>query len=252
VRRVTDDTLVVDLVKQERCIQPQIGTRKLQVLLTPSLKAQGVTIGRDRLFAVLKREGLLIKKRRRGQRTTDSRHHYHVYTNRFADAMIDAPHQAWVSDLTYVRVGDGFRYLSLVTDACSRKIVGWHLHQTLEASGPYRAAQMAIRQLPEGATPLHHSDRGCQYCCYDYIDLLTDAGVGISMTEINHCYENAMAERLNGILKHEYGLKDRFASMEQALQATKQAIALYNGRRPHFALNYETPNACHEAVAISA
>lgn len=237
------------MIQRERRLQPEIGCRKLHVLIQDELAQQGISIGRDRLFDLMRRHRLLIKPRRKARKTTNSRHHLTVYPNRLVEAVLTSPHQAWVSDLTYLRVGSGFRYLSLITDAYSRKIVGWHLHKNLEATGPLRAVEMALWQLPDGYKPIHHSDRGIQYCCHDYIDLLLDRGLTISMTEDNHCYENGMAERVNGILKHEYKIGDWFHSEEQARKATRQAIDLYNNRRPHMAIGYAIPGSCHRTAA---
>lgn len=140
-------------------------------------------------------------------------------------------------------------YLALVLDVYSRKIVGYDFGTSLEASGSLRALRMALRQMPEGAQPIHHSDRGCQYCSHMYINLLNKNEVKISMTELNHCYENAMAERLNGILKHEYWLNCRFNDEKEARLAVSQAIESYNDYRPHLSLNYGIPNHVHKTAA---
>jgi transposase InsO family protein len=140
-------------------------------------------------------------------------------------------------------------YLSLLTDAGSRKIVGWHASDSLEAEGCLRTLQQALAQLPAGARPIHHSDRGTQYCCHAYVETLERRGLAISQTEVQHCYENAQAERVNGILKVEYGLEATFKSKALALVAIGQAIALYNGRRPHQALGYRIPAQVHAEAA---
>lgn len=157
-------------------------------------------------------------------------------------------HQVWVSDLTYVRTAEGFMYLCLVMDAYSRKIVGVDMSDCLEAEGCLRALDMALKQLPAGASPIHHSDRGTQYCCKQYIAALQNRSCAISMTEFNHCYENAKAERLNGILKGEYGLDQTFRSKAQAMRAAQQAVILYNEHRPHMALDYRMPAQVHDHV----
>ena len=244
-RRQVDQEAIVELVKGERAVQPRLGGRKLMVVLKEDLEEMGIRVGRDRFFGVLRRAGLLIERGRHRARTTDSRHGFRTYANLYRQAEIDGVHQAWVSDLTYVRTDEGFVYVSLISDAHSRKIVGWAAERTLEAVGSVRALRMALRQLPGGARPLHHSDRGIQYCCWDYVELLETKGLGISMTEESHCYENAQAERLNGILKQEYGLGGSFRTRAQAKAALAQAVGLYNGRRPHTALGYRTPEAVH-------
>jgi len=244
-RREVDEEALVELVRRERRLQPRLGARKLLVVLRGEMERMGIRIGRDRFFALLRREGLLVPRRRRRARTTDSRHSFRTYTNLYREAEIDGVHQAWVSDLTYVRTDEGFAYVSLISDAYSRKIVGYATERTLEARGSVRALRMALRQLPEGARPLHHSDRGVQYCCWDYVGLLERSGLAISMTEEDHCYENAQAERLNGIVKEEYGLGCTFRTRAQAARAVRQAVELYNHRRPHTALGYRTPGAMH-------
>lgn len=239
----------MDLVRRERAQHPHMGGRKLLQLIRPELERLGIIIGRDRFFGVLREHGLLIRKRRaKGPQTTNSQHAFRRHENLLVRTPVTGPHQALVSDITYLRVGDHFGYLSLVTDAWSRKIVGWCLHRSLATAGPLAALDMAIAQLPSSATPIHHSDRGFHYCCHAYIDRLTERGLTVSMTEINHCYENAMAERINGILKHEYELRQRFGNFATAMRATKQAIWLYNTRRPHLALNYGFPEVVHAAA----
>lgn len=244
-RREVDEEAILELVRAERRLQPRLGCRKLLVVLRGEMEKMGVRIGRDRLFALLGREGLLVPRRRTRVRTTDSRHGLRTYPNLYREAEIDAPHQAWVSDLTYVWTAEGFAYVSLISDAHSRKIVGYGAEPTLEAIGSVRALRMALGQLPEGARPLHHSDRAVQYCCWDYVGVLEGRGLAISMTEEDHCYENAQAERLNGILKQEYGLGGEFRSRRQVAATLRQAVALYNGRRPHMSLGYRTPSEVH-------
>jgi len=246
-RRAVDEGLVLDLVRGERHQQPRIGARKLHLLIGQELKEAGVSLGRDRLFELLRRHDLLVERRRRsGPRTTDSRHGFRVYGNLLRSLELQGPDEAWVSDLTYIRTREGFLYLALVMDAWSRKVVGWHVGATLEALGCVAAVRMAIAQLPAQARPVHHSDRGTQYCCNDYVALLGSRELPISMTEENHCYENGKAERLNGILKEEYGLGGEFARKDEVERVVRQAVTLYNERRPHTSLGYRIPSAVHE------
>lgn len=246
-RRDVDEALVLDLVRAERRLQPMLGARKLMVRIAPELAQAGVSIGRDRLFKTLAKHGLLVPKRRRcGPRTTDSHHGFRVYRNLLKDLDLVAPHQAWVSDLTYIRTEEGFVYLALVMDAFSRRIEGWNVGATLEASGCVKALGMATAGLPEGARPIHHSDRGTQYCCGEYTGLLGAHMLPISMTEENHCYENAKAERLNGILKQEYGLGGTLRNLAEVVRLVREAVMLYNTHRPHAALGYKTPQSVHE------
>ena len=247
-RHQVDEALVVALVRRERGLQPRLGGRKLWHMLQAELAEAGVAIGRDRFFEVLRAHGLLVARRSRSARTTDSRHSFRVYENLLAEAALTGPHQAWVSDITYLRTEEGFVYVSLVMDAYSRMIVGFDCSDTLEREGALRAVRQAIRQLPAGATPIHHSDRGSQYCCGDYVRCLEAAGVRISMTQANHCYENAQAERLNGILKQEYGLGLCQPDKASARRGVSEAVSLYNGRRPHMSLGYSTPMEMHQAA----
>jgi transposase InsO family protein len=250
--REVDEEGVVALVKRERAVQPRLGVRKLEVVLADEMKEMGIGIGRDRLFALLRRHGLLIERRRRGTRTTDARHGFRTYPNRYREMELTGPHQAWLSDLTYVRTEEGFVYASVISDAHSHKIVGHAAEQTLEATGSVRALEIALRQLPADVRPMHHSDRGIQYCCREYVQRLEARGIEVSMTEEDHCYENAQAERLNGILKQEYGLGETFRTKAQARAAMKQAVWLYNTRRPHVSLGYRTPEQVHREAAEAA
>lgn len=247
-RRDVDEALIVELVCRERAIQPRLGGRKLLHLLRGDLADAGVVIGRDRFFEVLRRHELLIERRVRSARTTDSRHGFGVYDNLLREMELTAPHQAWVSDITYIRTEEGFLYLCLVMDAFSRAIVGFDCSDTLEREGALRALRQALGQLPAGGGTIHHSDRGSQYCCHDYVEQLKAAEVGISMTQENHCYENSQAERLNGILKQEYGLGGCFGSKGEALGAVSEAVGLYNWRRPHQSLGYAMPMQVHKVA----
>jgi putative transposase len=250
-QHVIDEAGVVELVRRERHLQPKIGGRKLRVLLRAEWETEmGIRLGRDRFFKLLKEQGLLIERRRRsGPRTTDARHGFQKHPNLFRGQTWTGPHQAWVSDVTYVRTLEGWIYLWLISDAWSRKIVGYSAEETLEAEGGLRALAMAMGQLPEGARPLHHSDRGIQYCCQAYIERLEGRGMGVSMTEENHCYENGQAERVNGILKQEYGLGETFRTKAMSRAAAKEGIELYNTRRPHMSLGYRIPGQVHETAA---
>jgi putative transposase len=245
-RRKVDGALVAELVLKERKIQPRIGTRKLQVILKQELRQAGVKIGRDRLFEELRARDLLVKKQRSEYpRTTNSAHSLPVFRNLVKDRTVSKANEVWVSDITYLRSDEGFLYLALLTDSHSRKIVGYHCADTLEAVGCIKALEMALSSLPKGAKPIHHSDRGCQYCCHEYVKRLTENGLLVSMTETNHSAENAQAERMNGILKSEYALGVRFRTKEQARRAANQAVLIYNTRRPHTSLGYRIPAVVH-------
>jgi putative transposase len=246
--RQVDEELIVQLVRQERAVQPCLGGRKLLHMLRGEMEKAGVGMGRDRFFGALGRHGLLIERPVRSVRTTSSRHSFRVYENLLKARQLSGPHQALVSDITYIRTEEGFLYLCLVMDAFSRAIVGFDCSDTLEREGALRALGRALRQLPAGSETIHHSDRGSQYCCHEYVERLTERGVGISMTQENHCYENSQAERLNGILKQEYGLGVVQAGKGVAKRAVEEAVAIYNVRRPHESLGYATPMQVHAAA----
>lgn len=166
--------------------------------------------------------------------------------NRIKGLEVRGPNEVWVSDLSYLRTEEGYLFMSLITDRYSRKIVGWNADDTLEAMGCVRALDQALAELPQWAKPIHHSDQGCQYCCHEYVKRLEQAGLAMSMTESNHCAENALAERMNGILKQEYGLGRMLRTKAQGRQAVAQAVWLYNTQRPHTALGYRVPAQVHE------
>lgn len=219
------------------------------MLLAPTLEQLDIPLGRDRFFALLRQEDLLVAPRPVRPRTTDSRHHFGMHPNLIRNIEPSMPNQVWVADLTYIRTQEGFLYLSLLTDAYSRKIIGWCASDNLEAEGCRRTLKVALSQLVADCRPIHHSDRGTRSCCHDYIEVLKHHGLAISMTEHNHCYENAKAERVNGILKIEYNLEANFGRKMLALAAIKEAIALYNERRPHQALGYRIPATVHAEAA---
>lgn len=247
-RRQIDGELVVGLVQRERRLQPRLGTRKVHHRLKSELAQAGVRIGRDRMFGVLRAEGLLVAPLpAQYPHTTQSSHNLPLFRNQVKERLLERPNEVWVSDLTYLRTEEGYLYLALITDKFSRKIVGYHAGDTLEAVGCVRALERALLDLPAGARPMHHSDQGSQYCCHQYVNQLQEHGLGISMTESNHCAENALAERMNGILKQEYGLGLEFRLKADARRAVDQGVWLYNTQRPHTALDYRTPAQVHQA-----
>lgn len=241
--REVDERLVLDLVGRERFRQPRLGARKLLHMVKPELRSAGVEMGRDRFLALLGRHDLLIPRKIRSVRTTRSGHGFRVYRNLAKDLDLTGPHQLLVADITYIRTLEGFLYLSLIMDAFSRAIVGYDDSDSLEVEGALRTLGMARKQLPDGSQAIHHSDRGIQYCCGAYIEAL--GSLRASMTEQNHCYENSQAERLNGILKGEYGLGETFARKTLVGPAVSEAVQLYNWHRPHLALGYQTPMRMH-------
>lgn len=247
-RRRVDGQFIRELVRAERRRQPRLGTRKLYHKLKPKWEQAGVQLGRDRLFEELRQADLLLSPVSGPYpHTTQSHHNLPVFSNLVQGRPVERPNQVWVSDLSYVRTQEGFVFMALITDAYSRKIVGSHAAETLEAQDCLVALEGALGQLPAGARPVHHSDRGCQYCSHEYVERLGQAGLAISMTELNHCAENALAERVNGILKQEYGLGQEFRTKAQARQALRQAVWLYNTERPHTALGYRVPEEVHQS-----
>jgi transposase InsO family protein len=240
--------MVLELVQEYRRRLPRIGGKKLYYLLRNDLCVIG-KIGRDKFFEILRNNDLLVSRKRSYTKTTNSYHRFRRWKNLLKDRQIIRPNECYVSDITYLRSRSGFAYLFLITDYYSRKIVGWSLSQSLSIEGGISALQMAIKQCSTTYELLHHSDRGIQYCSHDYVGLLQENGISISMTEENHCYENALAERVNGILKDEFLLDSTFASFKEMEQAVKEAIKLYNEIRPHWALKLMTPNEVHKLVA---
>ena len=210
------------------------------------MQTHGISRGRDALFDLLRSQGLLVKKRRRGKpRTTFSFHRFYKYPNRIIGFIPSGPDQLWVSDITYICLSKKFAYLSLVTDAYSRKIVGYELCKTLSATGCINALQMAVKHSASGSEGLiHHSDRGIQYCCNDYVKLLEKHHIGISMTQSGDPLENALAERVNGILKDEL-LAASYPCYVQAQPLVGKAIELYNNVRPHSSIGMLTPARAH-------
>ena len=248
--RSLSTVIILKLVEEIRQTLPRVGVRKLLYMLLPLLKEHNIKIGRDKLYDLLRQQGLMLRYRRRRPYTTDSGHPYKKYPNLIRDLVLTRTEQLWVSDITYLRLTQGFCYLSIVTDAYSRKIVGYQVHPTLASEGAIRALVMAINKLRRKQPLIHHSDRGVQYCCADYVQLLEHCKIKISMTENGDPYENAIAERVNGILKGEFGLSKKFTSIEQAIETTDQAIKAYNYKRPHASCNYLTPGDAHQYNGI--
>jgi transposase InsO family protein len=245
-RREVEVALVLELVRGQREEQPRLGGRKLYFLIAPELQAAGVKLGRDRFFEELGKAGLLVERKpAEWPKTTQCDPNLPVFRNLIKGRKVSGPNQVWVVDLTYIRSREGFFYLALITDQWSRKIVGYHLGRTLATEVALRALAMALRGLKQGERPIHHSDRGCQYASHAYVAVVRKAGLRMSMTEQNHSAENALAERVNGILKQEYWLDAEFANHREAVEATRHGIEMYNTRRPHTALKFATPEQSH-------
>ena len=224
-----------------RQLMPRVGGRKLLKHL-PDL-----AVGRDKFFEILRQQGLLVKRRRSYTITTNSHHLLPVYPNLLPEVALSGPNQVWVADQTYIRLPKGFCYLSLLTDLWSRKIVGFDVAPTLEATGPLNALQMALQGVKDPKGMIHHSDRGSQYCSADYVQMLKQHGCQISMTAPGRPDQNATAERVNGILKTEFYLDATFRSIEEARRAIIQTIYIYNYIRLHTSLDMVTPSLKHVA-----
>lgn len=227
-----------------------MGAEKIHFLLSETLAEHGIKYGRDKFYELMGEHGLLIKHRKSGVRTTNSNHIYRKYPNLIRDIELIASGRLWVSDITYIRTTMGFAYLSLITDAYSKKIVGWSLWPNLSSEGALNALKMAISNEGVKNGLIHHSDRGIQYCCNDYVNYLNGTNIAISMTENGDPYENAIAERVNGILKHEYGLVDTFDDYLTANEAVKIAVHKYNNLRPHASCNYLVPAVAHKHQGV--
>jgi transposase InsO family protein len=236
--------MVKQLVAEQRGQQPRIGGLKLHHLMKADLCAMGIKLGRDRFFDVLREEDLLVERRRTRTRTTNSFHRYRVWSNLVKGLEVTRPDQVWVSDITYIRRQGGFAYLFLVTDVYSRKIVGWSLGETLETRWSLDALAMALKGAhapQEELKRIHHSDRGIQYCSADYVNGLRREGIEISMAEAGNPYENAIAERVNGILKDEFLLDRTMEDVETARRAVREAVHAYNNLRPHRSIGLMKP-----------
>jgi putative transposase len=244
--RHLEEILILKLVSEIRAEMPRIGTKKIHFLLAEKLVEHQIKIGRDRLYTLMGEHGFLLRYRRRKPYTTNSNHRYRKYPNLIREMLLTRPNQLWVSDITYIQVGMKFAYLSIITDAYSRKIVGYCLFPTLHSEGVLNAFKQAKKDSIYTGSLIHHSDRGVQYCCSEYIVLLESYGIQISMTEKGDPYENAIAERINGILKTEFHLSKSFQSFDDAKQATDEAIRKYNEIRPHASCDYLTPSAAHK------
>lgn len=248
-KRLKLEQQIISIVKKRRKSLPREGVRKLTKSLDIDFNKANIKVGRDTLFNVLRKHNMLTLRKKTSARTTNSYHRFYKYNNIIKDVKVIRPNQVWVSDITYIRTIKGFCYLALITDVHSRKIVGYDLSDSLELKGCVRALNKAIYQAKNINGLIHHSDRGIQYCSNVYTQILKRKKIDISMTEENHCYENAIAERVNGILKDEFYLDQTFDSIAHAKRATKNAINLYNEIRLHLSLVYKTPNMVYKVSA---
>jgi putative transposase len=237
--------LVKKKVQKVRMSMPRIGTRKLHYLLEAELKELGVKIGRDGMFQFLREEHMLIKRRKNYTKTTNSKHWLRKHPNLLPSQKLDKPEQVFVSDITYIKSKERTHYLSLVTDAYSRKIMGYHLSDDMYSENVVKALKMANNLSINTKGTIHHSDRGIQYCSTTYQNELIKNDMICSMTDGYDCYQNALAERINGILKEEF-LFHKCKSGKQLNNLIKESIHIYNTKRPHLSLNMKTPEYIHE------
>jgi putative transposase len=241
---VKEDIIVQEVISVRKDL-PTLGTRKMHHVLQPRLASHNIRIGRDYLFDLLAEHSLLIRCRKRKVITTDSRHWMRKYSNLIKTVTINRPGQVWVSDITYIKTIHQWGYLSLITDAYSRKIMGYSFQNDLSAEGCVAALKMALDNRGSNEQLIHHSDRGSQYCSQQYVKLLLENNIAISMTENGDPYENALAERMNGILKSEFNLYNTQMGFEQTKNLISKTINTYNKLRPHASCDYMTPEEAH-------
>jgi len=245
LQRNRPDRKLLDFVHPIRQMMPRIGGRKLYYMISNKLVDNSIKIGRDKFFDWLRSQDLLVRPKRNYVHTTQSHHRFWTYSNLTEHLQICKPNQLWVSDITYIRTLEGFCYLALITDAYSRKIVGYNISDTLELEGCLQALKSALQTASDLSQLVHHSDRGIQYCSNQYTEILKSNGVQISMAAKGNCYENALAERVNGILKDEFNLDCTFRTKRHAIQTVHESIYIYNRCRPHWSLKLKTPQHCH-------
>lgn len=239
------ELIVLELVAQIRRELPGLGGHKLYKCIYQPLRTNGIKLGRDKLFTILRNHKLLIDTKRRNPKTTQSNHWFRRYPNLLKKLEIAKSEQVWVADITYISIGYDFNYLSLITDAYSKKIMGYCLHPYLSNDGCIEALKMALSSKALLTNLIHHSDRGVQYCSYDYVSLLKENRISISMTESGEGYDNQIAERVNGILKTEFNLHQIYKSRAEAMLAVKRSINAYNNFRPHMSCGFLTPAEAH-------
>lgn len=232
----------IDLIRKQ---QPRCGGRKLFIMLQPFFNQHNIHIGRDKFFELLKRNKLLIRRTKRSVHTTNSKHHFYRYPNLVKGFTPLKAHELWVADITYIPLKERFAYLFLITDAYSRKIVGFHISDDMKVSSATLALKKALAQKPPETIVIHHSDRGIQYCSTAYVQLLQQHHAHISMTQNGDPYENAIAERVNGILKTEL-INSCYTDIDAASIHISRCITIYNYRRRHSSLNWQIPDDVHK------
>jgi transposase InsO family protein len=243
--KMSDEHLILQQIDAIRKYQPRCGGRKLFIELNPFFCEHGIVMGRDIFFNLLRRNKLLVRKTKRSVHTTNSKHHFRRYPNMIKDFTPLKAHELWVADITYIPLKNRFAYLFLITDAYSRKIVGFHVSDDMRVSSATLALKKAIAQKPAEAIVIHHSDRGIQYCSTAYVQLLQQHHAHISMTQNGDPYENAIAERVNGILKTEL-ISRQYDNIDNASVHITRCITIYNYKRRHSSLNWQIPEEVHK------
>lgn len=246
-KQVAKQEVVKQLVDRERKLLPRIGTRKIHYLIKEDLQRQELKCGRDKLFTLMRYYGLQIKPRRRYIQTTMSKHWLRKWPNIIKEKVVQYPDEVWVSDITYIKTEQGNCYLNMITDAYSRKIMGYAVDDTMETGSMINALKMATEQRQYTHLPtIHHSDRGMQYCSREYDFLTCKNNIRLSMTENGDPYENALAERMNRTIKEEFGMDRKLKNKQQVYQLIEESIFLYNNKRPHLALKMKTPEQVYQ------
>ena len=245
VVQLSNEHLILQQIDSIRKYQPRCGGRKLFIMLQPFFKEQHILIGRDKFFELLAKNKLLIRKTKRSVHTTNSKHHFYRYPNLVKDFTPLKAHELWVADITYIPLKNRFAYLFLITDAYSRKIVGFHVSDDMKVSSATLALRKALAQKPPETIVIHHSDRGIQYCSTAYVQLLQQHHANISMTQNGDPYENAIAERVNGILKTEL-ISKYYDNIDIASIHIARCITIYNYKRRHCSINWQIPDVVHK------
>jgi putative transposase len=240
-----NEKFILEQIDAIRKHQPRCGGRKLFIMLQPFFKEHNISIGRDKFFDVLKRNKLLVRRTKRSIHTTDSKHHFYRYPNLVKGFTPLKAHELWVADITYIPLKERFAYLFLITDAYSRKIVGFHVSDDMKVNSAVVALKKALAQKPRETIVIHHSDRGIQYCSTEYVNLLQQHNAMISMTNNGDPLENAIAERINGILKTEL-ISSYYNDIDAAVIHITRCITIYNYRRRHSSLNWQIPAEVHK------
>lgn len=245
------ENYILSEVLKIRKYHPKMGGRKLYYLLKPKMKDIEIKIGRDKFFDILSKHNMLIKSRIRSIRTTYSNHWYRRYPNLIKDKEVNYANEVWVSDITYWRIGEIFIFVTLITDMYSKKILGYSVSEQMKTSDILPALEMALNNKKGPLMDLiHHSDRGCQYCSEEYVSLLKKNDIKISMTESGDPLDNALAERMNGIIKTEYLKNIEVKDINKAKKVLSKSVKLYNESRPHLSCNYHTPNEIYEGKKL--